>query len=77
MYEWNENSQRERGGERRSLHARWAREWREKRKLNSIIDGNQDNEIFQLNETYSIKIQPKETRKKYELLFVFNTNLFP
>jgi hypothetical protein len=36
---------------RRSLHARWAREWREKRKLNwsigSIIDGNQYNEIFQ------------------------------
>jgi len=35
--------QRER--ERRSLHARWAREWREERKLNwsigSIIDGNQ------------------------------------
>jgi len=58
---------RERGGERRSLHARWAREWREKRKLNSIIDGNQDNEIVQLNETYSIKIQRKETMKTFYL----------
>jgi hypothetical protein len=51
--------ERERAKRRRSLHARWAREWREKRKLNwsigSIIDGNQYNEIFQLNETYSIK----------------------
>ncbi len=39
--------ERERDGEkrRRSLHARWAREWREKRKLiwsiDLIIDGNQ------------------------------------
>jgi hypothetical protein len=37
-----------------------------KRKLNwsigSIIDGNQYNEIFQLNETYSIKIQKEKER---------------
>jgi hypothetical protein len=63
MYEWNESRQRE---EKKVTSRPLGKRVGRKRKLNwsigSIIDGNQYNEIFQLNETYSIKIQKEKKR---------------